>query len=96
MFFRVKRVGGHQYLQLVENRRVRGAVRQCVLASLGRVDQLSAGGAAEAVQSSRDDLRRVAVAKAIAAAFSQGSRESPCRTKGIQGKARSNVTSQTA
>ena len=45
MFFRAKRAGGHQYLQLVENRRIDGQHRQTVVATLGRVDELAASGA---------------------------------------------------
>ena len=44
MFFRSKGSGGRHYLQLVENERVEGRVRQKVLASLGRVDELEASG----------------------------------------------------
>jgi hypothetical protein len=47
MFFRAKRAGGHQYLQLVENRRIDGQHRQTVVATLGRVDELAASGALE-------------------------------------------------
>ncbi|TVR61010.1 MAG: hypothetical protein EA422_12980 [Gemmatimonadales bacterium] len=42
MFFRSRRSAGRDYLQLVENRRVEGRVRQRMLASLGRVDELEA------------------------------------------------------
>lgn len=44
MFFRTKRSGGHSYVQLVENERVDGRVRQRVVASLGRRDELEASG----------------------------------------------------
>jgi hypothetical protein len=44
MFFRSKKSGGRPYLQLVENERVEGRVKQKVLASLGRVDELEASG----------------------------------------------------
>ncbi len=44
MFFRSKQSGGRPYLQLVENERVGERVRQKVLASLGRVDELEASG----------------------------------------------------
>ncbi len=39
MFFRVKPSGPRRYLQIVENRRVEGAVRQTVIATLGRLDE---------------------------------------------------------
>ncbi len=40
MFARVKKSGKHQYLQIVENRKVEGRVTQRVIATLGRMDQL--------------------------------------------------------
>ncbi len=45
MFFRVKKSGARAYVQIVENRRVGGAVRQSVIANLGRADALIASGA---------------------------------------------------
>src|SRR5215472_11502306 len=45
MFFRVKKSGGRGYVQIVENRRVVGSVRQSVIANLGRADALIASGA---------------------------------------------------
>ena len=44
MFFRTKRSGGRSYVQLVENERIEGKVRQRVVASLGRMDDLEASG----------------------------------------------------
>lgn len=44
MFPRVKRSGKYQYLQIVENRRHGSKVRQQVIASLGRFDQLRESG----------------------------------------------------
>lgn len=40
MFARVKKSGKYQYLQLVENRKESGKVRQRVIATLGRLDEL--------------------------------------------------------
>lgn len=40
MFARVKKSGRHQYLQIVENRKVQGKVIQRVIATIGRMDQL--------------------------------------------------------
>jgi hypothetical protein len=40
MFARVKKSGSYEYLQIVENRKQRGRVRQTVIATLGRLDQL--------------------------------------------------------
>jgi len=45
MFFRVKKSGTRAYVQVVENNRVRGAVRQTVIANLGRADELMSSGA---------------------------------------------------
>ena len=40
MFPRVKKSGRYQYLQIVENRKTKGKVRQRVVATLGRMDRL--------------------------------------------------------
>ena len=45
MFFRIKKSGPRAYVQMVENNRVDGAVRQSVIANLGRADDLIASGA---------------------------------------------------
>lgn len=42
VFIRIKRNGGHEYLQLVESQRVEGKVRQRVIGTLGRRDVLEA------------------------------------------------------
>src|SRR5215211_7188389 len=44
MFFRLKKSGPRSYLQIVENRRDGRAVRQHVIATIGRIDALSARG----------------------------------------------------
>jgi hypothetical protein len=44
MFFRLKKSGPRSYLQIVENRREGRAVRQHVIATLGRIDDLAARG----------------------------------------------------
>jgi DDE family transposase len=44
MFFRLKKSGPRSYLQIVENRRDGRAVRQHVLATIGRIDELAARG----------------------------------------------------
>jgi hypothetical protein len=44
MFFRVKKSGSRQYLQIVENSREGDRVRQRVLTTLGRLDQLQQSG----------------------------------------------------
>jgi len=43
--FRIKKSGERSYIQIVENKRVDGAVRQSVIANLGRADELAASGA---------------------------------------------------
>jgi len=45
MFFRIKKSGERAYVQIVENKRIDGAVRQSVVATLGRADELEASGA---------------------------------------------------
>ena len=52
MFFRIKKSGGRGYVQVVENKRVDGAVRQSVIANLGRADDLTASGALAALLAS--------------------------------------------
>ncbi len=44
MFFRIKQSGPRSYLQIVANHREGGAVRQKVIATLGRTDELAARG----------------------------------------------------
>ena len=52
MFFRLKQSGSRSYLQIVENQRQGGAVRQNVIATLGRADELAARGALAALLAS--------------------------------------------
>jgi transposase len=40
MFARIKKSGKYQYLQIVENRKIKGKVVQRVIATIGRMDQL--------------------------------------------------------
>jgi len=47
MFFRKKTSGGRAYLQIVENRREDGVVRQQVIATLGRLEDLRESGQLE-------------------------------------------------
>lgn len=42
MFARIKKSGKHQYLQIVENRKIKGKVLQRVIVTLGRMDELQA------------------------------------------------------
>jgi len=44
MFARIKKSGQYQYLQIVENSKIGGKVRQRVLSTVGRLDQLQAKG----------------------------------------------------
>ncbi len=53
MFVRVKPSGPRQYLQIVENYREDGRVRQRVIATLGRPDRLSASGQVDGLVRSR-------------------------------------------
>lgn len=52
MFARVKKSGRYEYLQIVHNVRVEGHVRQQVLATLGRLDQLRETGQLDALLAS--------------------------------------------
>jgi transposase len=47
MFARVKKSGKYQYLQIVENTKERGKVKQRVIATVGRMDQLREKGRVE-------------------------------------------------
>ena len=47
MFVRVKKVGPYQYLQIAENRREGKRVKQSIIATLGRLDKLTASGAVD-------------------------------------------------
>jgi transposase len=47
MFARVKKSGKYQYLQIVENRKEDKKVKQRVIATIGRIDQLQAHGRVE-------------------------------------------------
>ena len=47
MFARIKKSGQYQYLQIVENRKIKGKVIQRVIATVGRMDQLQAKGQIE-------------------------------------------------
>lgn len=47
MFARVKKSGKYQYLQIVENTKVKGKVRQQVISTVGRLDQLQEKGRVE-------------------------------------------------
>ena len=49
MFARVKKSGRHEYLQIVENRRVGKKTVQRVISTIGRMDQLHAKGSIEAL-----------------------------------------------
>ena len=52
MFVRAKKSGAYEYLQIVENQRIDGRVRQRVVATLGRLDVLQATGRIDALLSS--------------------------------------------
>jgi len=47
MFARVKKSGKYQYLQIVENNKVKGKVKQRVIATIGRLDELQDMGRIE-------------------------------------------------
>ena len=47
MFARIKKSGKYEYLQIVENRKENGNVKQRVIATIGRMDQLHPKGRVE-------------------------------------------------
>jgi transposase len=49
MFARIKKSGRNEYLQLVANRRKEGKISQRVVATIGRMDELRAGGNIETI-----------------------------------------------
>ena len=55
MFFRLKKSGPRSYLRIVENRRDGGTVRQHVVATVGRADELALNGGVASLPAS---LRR--------------------------------------
>jgi hypothetical protein len=66
MYFRKKTSGGRTYLQIVESRRDGDQVRQQVIATLGRVDELQASGQLERLL--RSGARFAAKAMVLSAA----------------------------
>ena len=58
MYFRKKTSGGRAYLQIVESRREGEAVRQQVIATLGRVEDLRESGQLERLLRSGCPVRR--------------------------------------
>ena len=44
MFVRIKKSGNNQYLQIVENRKIKGKVVQRVISTIGRLDRLNEKG----------------------------------------------------
>ena len=49
MFARIKKSGNNQYIQIVENHRDKGKVKQRVIATLGRLDQMNEKGEVESL-----------------------------------------------
>jgi hypothetical protein len=47
VFARIKKSGKYQYLQIVTNHKEKGKVRQQVIATVGRMDELQAKGRIE-------------------------------------------------
>ena len=52
MFVRADKPGRYEYLQVVQNERVDGRVRQRIIATLGRIEQLQKEGHIDAILSS--------------------------------------------
>jgi len=49
MFFRIKKSGPREYLQIAHNRREKRKIRQDVIATIGRLDVLRASGALDSL-----------------------------------------------
>ena len=80
MFFRVKKSGPRQYLQIVENRWEDGRSRQRVLTTLGRVEELSASGELDSLLQSG---ARFANASMVLSAHARG--EAPVTSEQVIG-----------
>ena len=84
MFVRAKKSGAYEYLQIVENHRLDGKVRQRVVSTLGRVDRLQADGKVDALLSSCASgrirsLDSVSSLKRKVGQFSDAIKRMPCR-----------------
>ena len=65
MYFRKKTSAGRAYLQIVESRREGAAVRQQVIATLGRIDELQASGQLERLLRSGARFAKAIVVDAV-------------------------------
>ena len=77
MFVRVKKVGPYQYLQIAQNRREGKRVKQSIIATLGRLDKLTASGAIDQLLRS---AARFAERLMVLAEHSTDSHDSPDAT----------------
>ena len=77
MFVRVKNVGPYQYLQIAQNRREGKRVKQSIIATLGRLDKLTASGAIDQLLRS---AARFAERVMVLAEHSTDSHDSPDAT----------------
>ena len=75
MFVRVKKVGTYRYLQIAENRREGKRVKQSIIATLGRLDKLTASGAIDQLPRS---AARFAERLMVLAEHSCDALDSPC------------------
>jgi hypothetical protein len=82
MFFRLKQSGSRSYLQIVKNRRENGAVRQHVIATLGRLDELAARGSLAALLASGARYCDQILALSVLADEDSAARLSACRLGG--------------
>jgi hypothetical protein len=73
MFFRFKKSGERSYVQIVENKRIDGAVRQSVIANLGRADELAASGALASLLASGAKLTDQVLLICYSARYGNGS-----------------------
>ena len=80
MYFRKKTTGGRAYLQIVRARREGGRIRQQVIATLGRLDELAASGQLERLL--RSGARFAAKAMVLAAVQEGSAGEAACSISG--------------
>ena len=74
MFFRQKKSAGRVYLQIVENERADGRVRQRVIATVGRMEELAATGALDRLLASGARFSEHAMLISALAADAEGPR----------------------
>ena len=86
MFFRVKKSEDRSYLQIVENRRENGRVKQHVIATLGRLEQLQDSGRLDALLQSGARFAEVSCLRSPPDASALSRSSNACGTRPVAGK----------